>query len=165
MDLWTFAFELSLKFLVFFQVSSSTSTSVVLDRVSLAADGSTLQCEVTVTPGYSTRSGSASLKVVRRPTSRVPDVRVVLPGSEIPSFNTRYSIIITVKRQNVHCPCHHNCQMRCPLLGYLNRQNPIADTHTCTRSFRDPSFGSILGSILCQYGYLTFSNASNSWSS
>ena len=83
-----------LEILGFFQVSSSTSTSVVLDRVSLAADGSTLQCEVTVTPGYSTRSGSASLKVVRRPTSRVPDVRVVLPGSEIPSFNTRYSIIL-----------------------------------------------------------------------
>ena len=61
----------------FFQVSSSTATSVLLDRVSLASDGAVLQCEVTVTPGYSTRSGSARLRVVRHPKTKVPSVEVI----------------------------------------------------------------------------------------
>ena len=53
-------------FLFLFQLHGSTKTSVLLDRVSLEAEG-TFMCEVSSIPGFVTKSGSKLIKVARIP--------------------------------------------------------------------------------------------------
>ena len=61
---------------IFLQIPSSETTSVLIDRTSLSAEGM-FTCEVSVKPGYLTQSGSAMLKVARRPKTKVPIVKML----------------------------------------------------------------------------------------
>ena len=50
----------------YFQLQGSTGYSVLIDRVSLSAEG-IFSCEVTTNPGYITKQGSTYIHVARIP--------------------------------------------------------------------------------------------------
>ena len=77
-------------FAYFFQTPSSTTDSVLIDRVSLAAEG-LFKCEVSVTPTYETKSGSSMLRVGRRPQIKIPFVQMMdETGNVIVGRSRRY---------------------------------------------------------------------------
>ena len=63
-------------YLHYLQITLSETTSVLVDRTSLAAEG-TFTCEVSVKPDYSTQSGSGMLRVARRPKTNIPIVQML----------------------------------------------------------------------------------------
>lgn len=76
--------------LFLFQTPSSTTDSVLIDRVSLAAEG-LFKCEVSVTPTYETKSGSSMLRVGRRPQIKIPFVQMMdETGNVIVGRSRRY---------------------------------------------------------------------------
>ena len=62
--------------LLIFQVPSSTTDSVLIDRTSLAAEGM-FTCEVSIKPTFETKTGSGQLKVGRKPRIKVPIVQML----------------------------------------------------------------------------------------
>ena len=81
---------ISLFYLFSFQTPSSTTDSVLIDRVSLAAEG-LFKCEVSVTPTYETKSGSSMLRVGRRPQIKIPFVQMMdETGNVIVGRSRRY---------------------------------------------------------------------------
>lgn len=65
------AWDYKLRGIFTINVAGSTSTSVLFDRVSLAAAG-TFSCEVSTTPEFVTHSGSTLLAVARLPNQKLP---------------------------------------------------------------------------------------------